>query len=176
MNFILCNWNGFEIDSSEFSASISSDKPWIAFNSLCDHFDNFYFVNGISSFSSAINKALEIDKEKVEHIKVEETTLLDIYEKYKDLKDNDLKQEDVCTLIQACYILVENFNNLKEEFYACEEWYDCYISFAEGEEWFSVDLSPIGESTRAHCNQTFLDGPDILYSMIGLDVKFDEWD
>ena len=117
MRYIRASWKGYEIDSSEFWASISTDEPYKVIKAFYNsknivHKQSAEWV--CDKFIDASELAMLINKEKFSQIEEDGTNLRNVYSQFKD--DSQRNLELGLEAIKATNILVKHFPSLLYHF------------------------------------------------------------
>ncbi len=119
MKFIKSTWSGFEIDSSEYSASFALENPYEGLKVLFSSRERTHIrcEEIVTSFERAIEMAKLENPLIIEEIEVGKRKLIAIYNKFKGTTDNLLSKSDILEIVKAVEILLSNFPHLAYEFY-----------------------------------------------------------
>lgn len=136
MRFILSNWTGFEIDSSEYSTVIALKNPVEGITALINSSE-------ISSFSlnqkclENIEKSLQmVESEKI-HTKID-IDFKETYTKIRNLRQKDLSKKDIIWITKISNKIVKIYPYLTFEFL------DSTITLTAKESNISSTISLIG--------------------------------
>ena len=123
MKFVLSSWIGYEIDSSEFSASIETrDVPETVKIFMESHFiDEHFHFSGFAKFFEILEVTKKRKSKKFSNIKIEYASL-DEHLKYFTRKFTDkeiLNSEDKLIIARIAKSLLQEFPELAPELEEC---------------------------------------------------------
>lgn len=141
MKYILSNWIGYEIDSSEFAASISPYNVYDTIKAFLNSssIKSYSGYNLIDNLGKAINIAKFENEEKYNEIRINGSNLDSYYSSIKDWSEKDLTKAQVLELVEAINFFVHNYPFLIFEFLESVIYFN-----RKGEQSTNYELSVVG--------------------------------